>query len=183
MLNSLDWEGNDLNQNILQKRLKSHFGEAYEMRSLRATVLEKPKPLSSLRSAREFAQFTAGSTNSQKFCIVTSVWPTSCSAERATKHRTGTKPFMAHNLLNTNWDKGHFYRHDLESLFYIILILSCLYTGLTTRASTLLFEDWFDGVDQVPSNAKYVFILLESSQLPQTLRDLNTAKLKTAKSN
>ncbi|KAF5381478.1 hypothetical protein D9757_008123 [Collybiopsis confluens] len=51
-----DWESNDPNQKTLLTRLKSHLGEAYESCSLRSTVLEKLEPLSSLKSAREFAQ-------------------------------------------------------------------------------------------------------------------------------
>jgi len=36
-------------------------------------------------------------------------------------HRTGTAPFMACDLLNQNVEWPHYYRHDLESLFYILL--------------------------------------------------------------
>ncbi|KAJ3990882.1 kinase-like domain-containing protein, partial [Lentinula boryana] len=42
-------------------------------------------------------------------------------------HRTGTRPFMSIDLLNANWEGGHLYRHDIESLFYIMLCLACRY--------------------------------------------------------
>ena len=38
-------------------------------------------------------------------------------------HRTGTPPFMAHELLNPKGDVKHLYRHDLESLFCVMLVL------------------------------------------------------------
>ncbi|KAJ2916662.1 hypothetical protein MD484_g3737, partial [Candolleomyces efflorescens] len=46
----------------------------------------------------------------------------SCGADRplAAQHRIGTPPFMAIDLLNKN-PLPHLYRHELESLFYIIL--------------------------------------------------------------
>ncbi|KAF5365890.1 hypothetical protein D9757_011033 [Collybiopsis confluens] len=196
-VDSLDWESNDPNENTLQKRLKSQFGDAYEMRSLRATVLEKLEPLSNLKSAREFAQvfydilqihrwlyeqpkilhrdlsmanIMFRREGDQVYGVLNdfdlSSLLTRMDKSPTSKHRTGTKPFMARDLLASNWDKGHLYRHDLESLFYITLIVSCHYTGPSTRASTLLFEDWFNGVDQVVSSAKYTFI---SFELPQPL--------------
>ncbi|KAF5349071.1 hypothetical protein D9757_012190 [Collybiopsis confluens] len=55
-VDSPDRKGTDPKQTTLQGRLKSQFEDAYEMRSLRATVLEKLEPLSSLKSARESAQ-------------------------------------------------------------------------------------------------------------------------------
>jgi hypothetical protein len=36
-------------------------------------------------------------------------------------HRTGTTPFMAGDLLNPKVAWPHYYRHDQESLFYILL--------------------------------------------------------------
>ncbi|KAJ8519871.1 hypothetical protein ONZ45_g3211 [Pleurotus djamor] len=35
--------------------------------------------------------------------------------------RTGTGPFMAIDLLSDDYDNGHMYHHDLESLFYILV--------------------------------------------------------------
>ncbi|KAF5381167.1 hypothetical protein D9757_009422 [Collybiopsis confluens] len=196
-VDSLNWEGNDPNQNTLQKRLKSHFGDAYEMRSLRATVLEKLEPLSNLKSAREFAQvfydilqihrwlyeqpkilhrdlsmanIMFRREGDQVYGVLNdfdlSSLLTRMDKSPTLKHRTGTKPFMAHNLLNTEWDKGHLYRHDLESLFYIILIVSCHYSGPTTRAYSLPYKAWFDGVDQVISASKIEFLQSESMELP-----------------
>ena len=40
-------------------------------------------------------------------------------------HRTGTGPFMAIDLLEFDGDSPHFYRHDLESFFYILIWCAC----------------------------------------------------------
>ena len=45
---------------------------------------------------------------------------------KTSQQRTGTPPFMAHGLLDGS-DPLHLYRHDLESLFYIMLILATHY--------------------------------------------------------
>ncbi|KAF8883214.1 hypothetical protein CPB85DRAFT_395513 [Mucidula mucida] len=48
----------------------------------------------------------------------------------SSKQRTGTRPFMAHELhaLDANGNPPvHLYRHDLESIFYLIILLTCAY--------------------------------------------------------
>jgi hypothetical protein len=45
---------------------------------------------------------------------------------RSSKTRTGTKPFMAIDLLGNPTDV-HRYRHDLESLFYAIFYVTSRY--------------------------------------------------------
>ncbi|KAJ3984699.1 protein kinase [Lentinula detonsa] len=42
--------------------------------------------------------------------------------------RTGTKPYMAHEQHSVEWKGPHRYRHDLESIFYVMLLLVCLYS-------------------------------------------------------
>ncbi|KAF5374403.1 hypothetical protein D9757_007828 [Collybiopsis confluens] len=79
----------------------------------------------------------------------------------ASKFRTGTKPYMSFDLLTSRYaktDKGHPYRYDLESLFYIVLILSCHYTGPNTLTSRLHFSEWFDRADQDVANKKLLFL-------------------------
>jgi hypothetical protein len=46
---------------------------------------------------------------------------------KTSEQRTGTPPFMAHELLVPDTNILHLYRHDLESLFYIMLILATNY--------------------------------------------------------
>ena len=45
---------------------------------------------------------------------------------KTSQQRTGTPPFMAYELLGES-DVIHLYRHDLESLFYVMLILATHY--------------------------------------------------------
>ena len=45
---------------------------------------------------------------------------------KTSQQRTGTPPFMARGLLDGS-DTFNMYRHDVESLFYIILILATRY--------------------------------------------------------
>ena len=73
---------------------------------------------------------------------------------KTSQQRTGTPPFMAYELLDGS-DVLHLYRHDLESLFYIMLILATHYEiqpptkkeegGLRIRRrfEDLPYEKWF----------------------------------------
>ncbi|KAF5389140.1 hypothetical protein D9757_004982 [Collybiopsis confluens] len=147
---SLDWE------------------DAYEMRSLRATILEKLEPLSTLRVCpvhrwlykhpeilhrdlsmgnmyRLEGDNAYGVLNDFEKVNTSPSLLTCVDKGPTSKHQTGTKPFM----LDTKWAKGHLYRHDLELLLHIILVVSCHCSGPTTRTSSLPFEDWFKGVDEV----------------------------------
>ncbi|KAJ3814092.1 hypothetical protein F5876DRAFT_17635, partial [Lentinula aff. lateritia] len=38
--------------------------------------------------------------------------------------RTGTRAYMAHEQHSRDWKGPHRYRHDMESLFYVILLLA-----------------------------------------------------------
>ncbi|KAF8874970.1 hypothetical protein BD779DRAFT_228936 [Infundibulicybe gibba] len=41
------------------------------------------------------------------------------------RQRTGTKQFMAYDLLNPHKSHSHFYRHDLESILYVMVFHFC----------------------------------------------------------
>ncbi|KAF5367246.1 hypothetical protein D9757_011698 [Collybiopsis confluens] len=162
-----------LRRGHLPSRLSSHFPAEYEMRSLRATVLEKLEPLHTLKSAREFAQVFFDILQIHRWLYEhpqilhrdlsmanimyrreddkvygalsdfdLSSFRDSMNDGPTSKHRTGTKPFMAFDLLNAGSEQLHRYRHDLKSLFYIILIYSSHYSDPTTRASSLPFKLW-----------------------------------------
>ncbi|KAJ3877608.1 hypothetical protein F5051DRAFT_296456, partial [Lentinula edodes] len=49
------------------------------------------------------------------------------------KFRTGTKPYMAHEQHSSDWQGPHRFRHDLESVFYVILLLVSLYSSPTEK--------------------------------------------------
>ncbi|KAJ4471217.1 protein kinase [Lentinula lateritia] len=62
--------------------------------------------------------------------------------------RTGTRPFMSLDLLDPTWNGGHLYRHDLESLFYIMLCLACRYEEPGVPApEPRAYSKWFNGSD------------------------------------
>jgi len=86
-----------------------------------------------------------------------SSWVASLNSDytKTSQQRTGTPPFMAHGLLDGS-EALHLYRHDVESLFYIVLILATNYDihaptkgvegGVRTRQEPeeLPYQAWFD---------------------------------------
>ncbi|PBK66026.1 hypothetical protein ARMSODRAFT_366773 [Armillaria solidipes] len=74
--------------------------------------------------------------------------------EAASLHRTGTPPYTAHDLLGHS-DLSHLYRHDVEALYCVLLILCCRYEiveiekvptlrPLQNNPSDMPFAEWFD---------------------------------------
>ena len=84
-----------------------------------------------------------------------SLWTTSPTPDRSgtPQQMAGTPPFMAHGLLSGT-DTIRLYRHDLESLFYVMLLLATLFEirtpkegvegGLWMREGKLQFQNWFN---------------------------------------
>ena len=86
-----------------------------------------------------------------------SSWTASLTPDytKTSQQRTGTPPFMAHELLDGT-DTLHLYRHDVESLFYIMVILATQYEirtpkegedgGVRVRQGLkrLPYQAWFD---------------------------------------
>ncbi|KAF5367656.1 hypothetical protein D9757_010969 [Collybiopsis confluens] len=88
--------------------------------------------------------------------------------EPSSQWRTGTKPYMAYDLLTKDWREGPLYRHDLESLFYIMLILCCHYDS---PDKALPFKDWpyhkwFTSGDATVATDKGVFLVWNQSAFP-----------------
>ncbi|KAK0199694.1 hypothetical protein DFS33DRAFT_1364371 [Desarmillaria ectypa] len=74
--------------------------------------------------------------------------------EATSLRRTGTPPDMAHDLLDQS-DIGHLYRHDVEALYYVLLMLCCRYEiveikqqptlrPLQLKPADMPFAEWFD---------------------------------------
>ena len=75
---------------------------------------------------------------------------------RTSQQRTGTPPYMAHELLSGT-SRTHLYRHDVESLFYIILLMCGRHTfgykkdrvtdeetpQVVMRGGKIPYQDWF----------------------------------------
>ena len=74
---------------------------------------------------------------------------------RTSQQRTGTPPYMAYGLLKGS-DASHLYRHDVESIFYIMLMLATRYeirapkrgegggVQILQEPRKLPFDGWFD---------------------------------------
>jgi len=105
---------------------------------------------------------------------------------KTSQQRTGTPPFMAYELLDGS-DDLHLYRHDLESLFYVMLILATHYEiqhpttreegGLRMRQGLeeLPYEMWF-GQPTYKALAHYkrgFFSNLQDLDLSPAFKDLH----------
>ncbi|KAJ3719551.1 hypothetical protein DFJ43DRAFT_1042684 [Lentinula guzmanii] len=68
--------------------------------------------------------------NGEKFGVLNDwdlgIWVNDLRDGPASKFRTGTTPYMAHEQHSMEWKGPHRYRHDMESMFYVILLLTCL---------------------------------------------------------
>lgn len=90
--------------------------------------------------------------------------------EPSSKHRTGTKPFMAIDLLSDN-PPHHLYRHDLESLFYVMLWHTHRYEGgRISDSDNLEYDKWATQSVEKVFNLKHALIHGQkalSAPLPQ----------------
>ncbi|KAJ3741413.1 protein kinase [Lentinula detonsa] len=86
----------------------------------------------------------------------------------ASDFRTGTRPFMSVDLLDPKWKGGHLYRHDLESLFFIMICLTCRYERPgVPAAEPRPFSKWFSGTDdEVRENKADFYRDRYSGELP-----------------
>ena len=82
----------------------------------------------------------------------------------SSKQRTGTKPFMAIDLLHRD-ASIHMYRHDLESMFYVLLwITSRFHNGEEIVNPPL--QEWADKDDTYLLDKKRSFISHEAPPVP-----------------
>ncbi|KAJ3861728.1 hypothetical protein EV359DRAFT_66234 [Lentinula novae-zelandiae] len=61
------------------------------------------------------------------------IWLNEGDGISTSQFRTGTRPYMAHEQHSPGWKGPHRYRHDLESLFYVILLLATLFSNPSER--------------------------------------------------
>ncbi|KAK0475736.1 hypothetical protein IW261DRAFT_454772 [Armillaria novae-zelandiae] len=94
--------------------------------------------------------------------------------EAISLHRTGTPPYMAHELLGQS-DVGHLYRHDIEAFYYVLLMLCCHYKivcslegkvmkELSEDKKGLAFEKWYNRTTSWETLADAKFRLLADSE-------------------
>lgn len=75
-------------------------------------------------------------------------------------HRTGTEPYMAIDLLQKSPPPAYLYRHDLESLYYVLVCIVC-----SNEDEPL--QDWFSfqGIDL--ARQKVVFFAYSLALTPR----------------
>ncbi|KAJ4466008.1 protein kinase [Lentinula aciculospora] len=156
----------------VQGHLKAHLKEKYEERVMRITGMEKLHPLLELNDLRDFAQV---------FYDIVQIhqWLYECAGILHRDLSSGNIMFRCKDgkiygvlndfnlslhvqdmdLLNLNWEGGHFYRHNLESLFYIILCLACRYAQPgVPAAEPRAYSKWFNGTDKDVFTQKNAFL-------------------------
>ncbi|KAK7464459.1 hypothetical protein VKT23_006629 [Stygiomarasmius scandens] len=90
---------------------------------------------------------------------------------RSSQQRTGTKPYMSADLLDRSWARKHDYRHELEALFYVMLILCCHYKQYDSKiqqATKLPFKSWFRDSHESIANEKTRWVTKPLSTVPTT---------------
>jgi serine/threonine protein kinase len=76
---------------------------------------------------------------------------------KSSRHRTGTKPFMAIDLIHPD-PTVHMYRHDLESMFYVLVwITSRFHDG--QEISNPPLQEWADTGDLILVEKKRSFYM------------------------
>ncbi|KAJ4494786.1 kinase-like domain-containing protein [Lentinula edodes] len=57
------------------------------------------------------------------------IWLDEQDGFSTSQFRTGTRPYMTHEQHSPDWEGPHRYRHDMESLFYVIVLLATLFSN------------------------------------------------------
>ena len=97
---------------------------------------------------------------------------------KTSQQRTGTPPYMAQELLKGT-STTHLYRHDLESLFYIMLLLGARHTivpakggpdtgggpQVVMREGTRPYQTWFDAQGYKALGERKVSFLLDEEPI------------------
>jgi len=177
----------------IQDRLKIKFGDGYEERIICGSIQEELCPIMDLKKPVEFAQVMYDVLQCHEwvythprvlhrdvsqanimfrrdgkkiFGVLNDYDLATLVNERhapTSGHRTGTKPYMAHEQQRTGWTGPLYYRHDLESLFYVILLLVYHYDGFGVKAEKLEFVKWFTEGDDFIYKEKSVLLRINFS--------------------
>ncbi|KAH8113844.1 hypothetical protein DFH11DRAFT_1510030 [Phellopilus nigrolimitatus] len=81
------------------------------------------------------------------------------STGQSSKSRTGTRPFMAIDLLVPN-PPAHLERHDWESMMYVIIWIACRFESGGHETNRKALESWLDPDFEKVKNGKRGFLLL-----------------------
>ncbi|KAJ3811507.1 hypothetical protein F5876DRAFT_39503 [Lentinula aff. lateritia] len=88
------------------------------------------------------------------------IWLDNRDGISTSQFRTGTRPYMAHEQHSSRWTGPHRYRHDLESLFYVILLLATLFSSPSGPSHNYRYETWFTQGDDFLRDKKISIIFV-----------------------
>ncbi|KAE9392176.1 hypothetical protein BT96DRAFT_1000587 [Gymnopus androsaceus JB14] len=159
-------------------RLMAEFPDTYEARVIRGSIQEELKPLMKLEASRQFAQviydvfqchewvythpkvlhrdisqsnIMAREENGNLYGVFETT-----SGHLSLPLITELVPDLTWLMNNTrlSWQGPPRYRHDLESLFYVMLIMACHYTKPGVKAKELPYLKWFTLGDELLFNCQ-----------------------------
>ncbi|KAJ3972098.1 hypothetical protein EV361DRAFT_168468, partial [Lentinula raphanica] len=86
-------------------------------------------------------------------------WVDDLEKGATSQYRTGTRPSMAHEQQAPDWKGPHRYRHDVESLFYVMMLFAFLYSKpskavLKPEDEVYKYEVWHQLDSSTLSNLK-----------------------------
>ncbi|KAJ3893222.1 hypothetical protein GG344DRAFT_43743 [Lentinula edodes] len=187
-----------------QANFKKKFEDKYEMRFLRGSIQDELQPLSTLKTALECAQvfydivqchhwvhtypqilhrdISEGNImvrvkDGKKYGVLNdwdlAIWVDQRDTSTS-QFRTGTRPYMAHEQHSSDWEGPHRYRHDMESLFYVILLLATLFSNPSEKddehsKKRQPYTEWFTQGDEFLRLKKTDIIFRASWQPTPTL--------------
>ncbi|KAJ3829591.1 hypothetical protein F5880DRAFT_314681 [Lentinula raphanica] len=87
--------------------------------------------------------------------------------------RTGTKPYMAHEQQDPDWTGPPRYRHDLESVFYVMTLFTFLYSSPREKVPEPFqqkhqFQKWHQRDDTALRQAKFELLHMANWRPPVT---------------
>ncbi|KAJ3849331.1 hypothetical protein EV368DRAFT_47500 [Lentinula lateritia] len=93
------------------------------------------------------------------------IWVDQRDGISTSQFRTGTRPYMAHEQHSPDWEGPHRYRHDMESLFYVILLLATLFSNPSEKndkpsKTRFHYETWFTQGDDFLYDKKALIIFV-----------------------
>ncbi|KAJ3964119.1 hypothetical protein EV361DRAFT_812579 [Lentinula raphanica] len=183
-----------------QPNLECQFGDVYEMRVVRGTIQERLEPLTSLETAKDCAQvlydvlqchhwvwqhpkilhhdISQGNImvrvkDGRKYGVLPD-WDLASWADdlrTTSRYRTGTRPSMAHEQQAHRWEGPHQYRHDVEALFYVMVLFTFLYSKPGKAVSKPVdeqfhYEKWHQFDDGTLYSKKCMIMALNSPWEP-----------------
>ncbi|KAJ7067150.1 hypothetical protein C8F01DRAFT_660666 [Mycena amicta] len=180
--------GKEFEEDSPQQRLATDLGDDYELRELRLVVQDVLHPITEFTDADELREAFRGifkcyrwlyekagimhrdiSRNNLMYRKINGkIYGVLNDFDLAvfrndpqpstSKQRTGTKPYMAADLLVLGPPPPHLYRFDLESLFYVFVHIVCQYHD-GKKIDKPPFETWDHLSTTALSDKKWQFVL------------------------